>query len=37
MGVYIASAVIGIPCIAFLLCYALPGGREWLRKHDLIG
>lgn len=36
MGAYLVYLVIGIPCAVFLLYCLTPGGREWMRRNDLL-
>ena len=36
MGVYIMFAMIGIPCIIFLLYCLTPNGKRWLRVNGML-
>lgn len=36
MGTLIILAMVGTPCIAFLIYCATPKGKQWLRRNDLL-
>jgi hypothetical protein len=33
MGAYLVYAVLGIPCLIFLIFSLTPKGKKWLRSH----
>ena len=36
MGTLIILAMVGVPCIAFLIYCATPRGRRWLRQNGML-
>ena len=36
MGAYFAFAVLGIPCLVFLVWCLTPSGRRWLKSNNMI-
>ena len=36
MGAYLVFAVLGIPCVVFLLWCLTPKGKRWLKSNNML-
>lgn len=36
MGAYLVFALVGIPCVIFLLWCLTPSGKRWLKANNMI-
>nr|DAT45185.1 MAG TPA: protein of unknown function (DUF384) [Caudoviricetes sp.] len=36
MGTLIILAMVGIPCVVFLMFCATPNGKHWLRQNNML-